>query len=106
VLETMRQVVARIRAGEGPILIEAMTERIVGHYIGDAQQYRTPADHERIQADEPIARARRALRAAGVTDHEIDAVVDRAHAEIDRASAAALAAPPSDTSTVFEHLYG
>jgi pyruvate dehydrogenase E1 component alpha subunit len=34
------EAVARARAGEGPTLIEAKTNRVRGHYEGDKQSYR------------------------------------------------------------------
>lgn len=105
VLATMRQVVQRVRDGEGPILIEAMTNRIVGHYIGDALQYRSRAETEQILYDEPVARSRRTLLEAGVPASEIDLVVERARTDVAAACERALAAPPADPSTVLEHLY-
>ncbi len=105
VVATMRQVVERIRAGEGPILIEAMTERIVGHYIGDALQYRSQEERDRILEDEPIARARRALLDAGVAVDEIDAATERARSEINEACERARNSPLPDPSTVLDHLY-
>jgi len=34
------------RSGDGPTFVEAMTERLVGHYIGDAEQYRPAGEVE------------------------------------------------------------
>jgi len=89
----------------GPTLLECMTERIVGHYIGDAENYRKPGELDRIRAREPIARLRAGLLADGVPAAEIDAVEARARAEMETAAAAALAAPFADPATAREHLY-
>ncbi|MEU6414274.1 thiamine pyrophosphate-dependent dehydrogenase E1 component subunit alpha [Microbispora sp. NPDC046933] len=89
----------------GPTLLECMTERIVGHYIGDAENYRRPGEMDRIRAREPIARLRAGLLADGVPAAEIDAVEARARAEMETAAAAALAAPFADPATAREHLY-
>jgi len=97
---------SRARAGLGPSLIEAMTERLVGHYIGDAEQYRPPGEVDAAREREPIARAVRELTAAGVAAAELDAAQRRARAEIDQAAEQALGAPAADTSTVREHVYG
>jgi TPP-dependent pyruvate/acetoin dehydrogenase alpha subunit len=106
VLATMREVIGRLRSGEGPVFIEAKTDRIVGHSIGDAQQYRAPGELDRIRANEPLVRTRRQLTDAGMPAHVIDEATERAHADILAASERALAAPRSDTSRVLEHLYG
>lgn len=93
------------RENGGPTLLECMTERIVGHYIGDAENYRKPGELDRIRAREPIARLRAGLLADGVPAAEIDAVEARASAEMETAAAAALAAPFADPATAREHLY-
>ncbi|GAA3620800.1 hypothetical protein GCM10022419_128060 [Nonomuraea rosea] len=93
------------REGGGPTLLECMTERLVGHYIGDAETYRQPGELERIRRREPIARLRAGLLADGVPAAEIDAAEQRARAEMESAAAAALAAPFADPATAREHLY-
>lgn len=102
---TMREVVERIRSGQGPILIEAVTDRIVGHYIGDVQTYRVAGEMDRLLEAEPIARARRSLLENGVTAEAIDAASDRARRETLDACKRALSSPLADTSTVWDHLY-
>lgn len=93
------------REGGGPTLLECMTERMVGHYIGDAETYRLPGEMDRIKRREPIARLRQGLLADGVPAADIDAVETRARAEISSAAEAALATPLADPDTVKEHLY-
>jgi pyruvate dehydrogenase E1 component alpha subunit len=44
------------REGGGPTLLELMTQRLVGHYIGDMEQYRQPGEMERLAEQEPAAR--------------------------------------------------
>jgi pyruvate dehydrogenase E1 component alpha subunit len=100
-----RGALERARAGEGPTLLELMTARLVGHYIGDAEQYRRPGELERITAEEPIVRLRQALTEAGVPQAEIDAEESRAREEIDAAATAALAAPMADPDTAKDHVY-
>jgi pyruvate dehydrogenase E1 component alpha subunit len=101
----VRAAVARARMGEGPTLLELMTQRLVGHYIGDAEQYRRPGELDRAREEEPIARLGRSLAAAGVPQADIQDARARARDEIDRAAGAALAAPPADPETAKEHVY-
>ena len=107
--EAVRDAVAeaaeRCRNGAGHVLLEAMTQRIVGHYIGDVQHYRPAGELDAAIAAEPIARAERVARASGVGEADLAAVRQRVVDEIERAAAAALAAPLADPATVEEHVY-
>jgi pyruvate dehydrogenase E1 component alpha subunit len=93
------------REGGGPTLVEAMTQRLVGHYIGDADQYRRPGERERDAENEPVALLTRRLHDADVPDDDITGAERAAREEMAAASAAALAAPPADPATAEEHLY-
>lgn len=97
--------VSQCRKGAGPVLLEAMTQRIVGHYIGDIQHYRPAGELDTALAAEPIARAQRMARALGVDDAALENLKQRIVEEIDRAATAALAAPLADPSSVEEHVY-
>lgn len=105
VRDAVADAVERCRNGAGPVLLEAMTQRIVGHYIGDIQHYRPAGELDAAIAAEPIARAERMARAAGVGDAELAALRERVVDEIDHAARAALAAPLADPATVEEHVY-
>ncbi len=88
VLTAARTAVSRARSGAGPTLLEVMTYRWSGHYVGDPARYRDEAEVAAARERDPVARARADLdpdvaRAA-------DAQVERILAE---ALAAALAAP-------------
>jgi 2-oxoisovalerate dehydrogenase E1 component len=93
--------VARLRGGDGPFLLEAVTNRVRGHYEGDPQRYRATAAGQvgdPVAAD-PVERARTALAALGVRTETIDrAVTD----EVDRAVEAARAAPWPDPARTAE----
>lgn len=93
----------RARSGGGPTIVEAMTQRYVGHHSGDVQHYRPAGDVERARADEPLARLRAAADQMTLAHYDsIDLQVD---AEIEQAVAAARACPEPDPRTVLEHLY-
>jgi pyruvate dehydrogenase E1 component alpha subunit len=94
------------RAGRGPFMIEAMTQRIVGHYYGDMQSYRPRGEVTQALLDEPIVRARAALQAARtLTEAQLDELHARAVDAIEAAASEAQAAPLTATATVREHLY-
>lgn len=100
-----RLAVESAAAGRGPSFIEAHTQRIVGHYIGDAEQYRPAGELERDLQLEPVARLGRELLAGGATPEAIARCEQRARAEMDAAAAAALADPVTDPATAKDHLY-
>ena len=93
------------REGGGPTLVEAMTARLVGHYIGDAEQYRRPGELDEARRTEPAARLAAELRAAGSGEDAIAGAERAARAEMEQAAAEALAAPLADPATAKEHLY-
>jgi TPP-dependent pyruvate/acetoin dehydrogenase alpha subunit len=93
------------REGGGPTLLEAMTQRLVGHYIGDADQYRRTGERDRDAEREPVALLTRRLGTAGVDADTVAGAERAAREEMAGASAQALAAPLADPATVEEHLY-
>lgn len=94
----------RARAGVGPSLIDAMTERLAGHYIGDAELYRLPGELERLSSAEPIARLENQLRDEGLAD-EVTSVRAATADIVLSACQAALAQPLADQRDVLSHLY-
>ncbi|WP_241472036.1 thiamine pyrophosphate-dependent dehydrogenase E1 component subunit alpha [Mycolicibacterium neoaurum] len=105
VRHVMTHAVRHAREGRGPTLVEAMTDRIVGHYIGDAQQYRADGELDRITSAEPITRLITKLTEKGVDQARIDSTVARATADVLAASKRAQAMPLADPATALEHLY-
>lgn len=101
----VRAAVRRARAGGGPALLELMTQRLVGHYIGDVEQYRRPGELDAARAAEPIVRLRKSLAEQGIPESTLADAEAAARTEMDQAAEAALAAPVADPSTAKEHVY-
>lgn len=97
------EAVARARRGEGPTLIEAMTQRLVGHHSGDAQHYRPRGEVAEAALDEPLHRIREAADAALLA--ELDAVDAAVAAEIEQAVTAARATELPDPNTAKDHVH-
>jgi pyruvate dehydrogenase E1 component alpha subunit len=93
------------RAGAGPTFVEALTYRLCGHYIGDAETYRTPEEVDEARIREPLVAIIDALGAAGVEPSSIDECRDNAHRRVEVAADTALTTPFAPTNTVREHLY-
>jgi len=69
------ELIERTRKGEGPFLVEAVTYRIRGHYVGDPEKtYRTKEEVAAKKEEEPLVRARAKLLEQGVDASELDAL--------------------------------
>lgn len=92
--------VNRARAGEGPSFIEVHVPRLLGHYNGDIEQYRTADDRESHTQRDPIAWLKSSLQADGLLDGTMfDALQQAVSDEVAAAEAEALAAPLPDPAT-------
>ena len=100
VSDAAAQLIADIRAGHGPRLLHALTDRHKGHVSVDPATYRKPEDVAAALARDGIARARARLveQGQGTRAEQIERA---AKAEIDAAVAAASAAPPPDPSAAY-----
>ncbi|MFJ9241331.1 pyruvate dehydrogenase complex E1 component subunit beta [Streptomyces sp. NPDC101776] len=80
VAQTMTGLVARLRAGGGPVLLEAETYRWHGHYEGDPERYRPAEEVAAAKERDPLLIARRQLDAAAAdaVDEEIDKEIEAA----------------------------
>lgn len=96
----MGDIVARMREGSGPYLLEAHTTRFSGHYEGDAQQYRDSADQTAFVARDPLL-----LLASQLDDALVESLDTAAQREVDRAVELALAAPFPPESAALEDIY-
>ncbi len=84
-----------------PVLVEAMTHRLVGHYSGDLQAYRPPGELEAAWRNDPLERL------AGRIGDEATLQAERlaVDAEIAAALDAARAVPFPTGADVASHLY-
>jgi 2-oxoisovalerate dehydrogenase E1 component len=99
---TMADVVAAIRAGGGPTIIEAATYRWHGHYEGDPERYRT-ADEVRAWAErDPLLVHAARLRAKGIGRDAIGSIEAAVTKELDDAVEAARRAAGPAVSTLFD----
>jgi pyruvate dehydrogenase E1 component alpha subunit len=75
VYDTAREALERVRAGDGPMFLDVETVRIEGHYIGDAQVYRTKEDRAEAAEQDPITRLRERLHVSDEDWAALDAEV-------------------------------
>ena len=99
--------VARVRAGGGPVLIEALTYRMGPHTTSDdPTRYRDPAELARWADRDPIERYRRYLERIGVwTPRLAERAETHAHRLSAEAREAIVGAPDPDPGELFDAVY-
>jgi TPP-dependent pyruvate/acetoin dehydrogenase alpha subunit len=94
VREAAGRAVSRARAGDGPVFLEALTYRFVGHSRSDPAKYRKPGELDVWKARDPLIVAAAALRERfGASDDEIAAIDREVDAQLEAAAERALASP-------------
>ncbi len=99
------EAIGQVRAGNGPYLLECMTYRLSGHFVGDAQHYRSKEELAAMRDQDPIGRLRRHLSREGVAEAELQAITERARQEVAQAVEQARAAPHPDPARVLDYVY-
>ena len=105
VAAVMTDAVGRIRAGGGPVFVEAVTYRWHGHYEGDPEKYRDKDELTEWQQRDPLVITRARLLGRGVGQEKIDWIEAQVRARIDAAVDAARQAPPPDMSVLRSSVY-
>jgi pyruvate dehydrogenase E1 component alpha subunit len=86
VLDAARSAVTRARKGEGPTIVECLTYRLRGHYVGDPQSYRKADEVEEWRDKDPIRRFAGLLQQRKIlTQEQIDAMESAAKARVEDA---------------------
>ena len=100
------EAVARARSGGGPSFIEAKTSRIVGHFLGDPEGYRSGDDRERVKASDPLPRLRTGLVGSGaLSESDIELLEAAVVAELDAAVTRARSLPLPSGDDVTAYVY-
>jgi pyruvate dehydrogenase E1 component alpha subunit len=106
VYETSKDAIARVRKGDGPILLEYMIDRWTGHYIGDPQKYRDPKDIKEVRKNDPVAMFQnRLLEEKILTPEYIEKLEQSIKAEIEDAVEFAENSPPATPEQALENVY-
>jgi len=106
VWEAFGEFLAAVRKGEGPLLLECLTHRLSGHYVGDAAQYREALADEEWQEKDPIMRLQRAGAESGwFSDEDVAAAEadarEAVEAAIEFGRASAFPAPEIAAENVY-----
>jgi len=106
VYEAVCQAAEHARSGEGPSIIECLTWRMDGHYIGDTGFGKLPGENEEWQKKDPIKLYSEKLIAGKVaTQAELDAMDAEAAEVVEAAEAFADNSPFPDKSVITNNVY-
>ena len=106
VYQATRSAVDKMRAGEGPQFIEAITYRYRGHSMADPMEYRDKAEEEQWRARDPILLFRQALEKNGTTTaKEFGELQQAVDSEVEEAAKFADESPTAPLEAIYEDIY-
>jgi len=98
VYEATRRAAEHVRAGNGPMILEAKTYRLEGHYFGDMGTYRPPGELDDYRDPVEVLRGY-------VAPDAVERIETEARQELDTAAQAAVEGPIPGRDVIFEDLY-
>ena len=106
IYEAAGEAVARARRGAGPSLIEIKTDRLLGHFQGDAQLYRTAEQIAELERRDAIRRYEERLVSSGeISEQEVADVWAACRAEVEEAIQFARDAAPPAPESALDHVF-
>jgi pyruvate dehydrogenase E1 component alpha subunit len=103
--DAAHKAVAGVRAGHGPYFLELRTYRFRAHSMYDPDRYRDKAEIEHWRARDPVVLLMQRMRSDGEMDDASYTELDqRCAGEVERAVAAAEAAPIEPVSDLLRHV--
>lgn len=106
VYEVMGEAIARARKGEGPSLIEIKTDRLWGHFEGDADAYRTDEFKTEMLERDPVSTFAERLTEEGVLNEaDIASLQQAAYDEVEEALQFAQDSPYPEPEDALEHVF-
>ena len=101
-----REAVDHARRGDGPVLLECVTFRTLGHVLSDKNEYMDPEELAEQRANDPVPRYRAWMIDHGHADEQALADIEaRVAAEVATAYDQASSDPPADPAAVLEDIY-
>jgi pyruvate dehydrogenase E1 component alpha subunit len=104
--EKSKEMIDAIRAGGGPMFMEAMTYRFRGHSMGDPERYRKPEEIHKYMENDPIGIYRRSLMEKGIaTEEELNQQDDEGYKIVDEAVQFAESSPEPGVEELYANIY-
>lgn len=105
VMDAAETAISRIRAGQGPQMLECVTQRWRGHYEGDPQKYRDPGELAELDRNDPLMMLRAHLVEGGISKEEISRVNNQIEESLEQAVEQARRAGAPDWSEASVQAY-
>ncbi|MEM2020841.1 MAG: thiamine pyrophosphate-dependent dehydrogenase E1 component subunit alpha [Zestosphaera sp.] len=106
VYEAARVAIERARRGEGPSLLDCKTYRYYGHFEGDPMVYRSKEEMDEWRRRDPIQLFKEKLIRMGVaTEHELEALREKALKEVEEAVSRAEEDPYPEPSEAYTDVF-
>lgn len=106
VYEVMGAAMDRARRGDGPSLIEIKTDRLWGHFEGDADAYRSDEFKEEMNVRDPLVGFGKRLEEEGILSaEEQEAIKESEYATVEAAIDFALASPYPAPEASLDHVF-
>lgn len=106
VYEVAGEAIGRARAGEGPSLIEVRTDRLWGHFEGDADAYRSAELKAAMAEGDAVEAYSKRLESEGVlTQEQMSDIRERMQSEVEEALDYARSSPYPDPTEALEHVF-
>jgi pyruvate dehydrogenase E1 component alpha subunit len=106
VREATTEALRRVRAGNGPVFIEAMTYRYRGHSMSDPVKYRENSEVEEWRINDPIDRFKAlALEEGLITSQEMEQIQKEVAETIAEAIDYATKSPFPDLGSIYDNVY-
>jgi pyruvate dehydrogenase E1 component alpha subunit len=106
VYEASKTAIEKVRAGNGPFMLEIMTYRFRGHSMGDPERYRKQEEVKKWEEQDPIGIFRTYLTShKTATAKALDEIDARAAGDSKKAVEFAEASPEPSLDTLFDDIY-
>lgn len=106
IYEEAGKAVERARKGKGPTLLEVKSTRWYGHFVGDAQKYRSQKDITAARSEDCIRNFENKLIEGKILQkQDVERIDKRIHEEIEEAINFARESPFPDDSELMKDLY-
>lgn len=106
VYEKSKEMIAAVRAGGGPMFLEAMTYRFRGHSMGDPERYRKADEVHHWQESDPIGIFRHKLIEMNIANEtELNALDDHGAEVVEEAVQFAESSPEPGMDQMYNNIY-
>ena len=107
VREAATEAIDRVRSGDGPVFLEAMTYRFVGHSLADPTTYRSSSEVDTWRERDPIELFKRTILENGLFDQQaLDEIGAQAAAAIAEAVRFGEESDDPPPEALYENVYG